>query len=197
MIAWINFLVLLVATFLTGYSYIKSVQPVMLSQKIGDAAWKQCERYRRISIIAMTVTVINYLVYYFYPLPLPLPRTFPWPWAVSIIIGLIILIPAMYLLIRGSKDAGEETLKPRPEHKMYGGIYEKMRHPQAVGESVTWLAIAFFLNSPFLALYSLIWLPIYYLMCRAEERDLVLRFGQDYVDYMQRVGFFGRKKHAR
>ena len=197
MIAWINFIILLVATFLTGYLYIKSVQPVALSQKIGEAAWRKSERYRRISIVTMTITVINYIVYYFYPLPLPFPRTFSWPWAVSIAIGLVILIPAMYLLIRGSKDAGEETLKPRPEHKMYGGIYQKMRHPQAVGESVTWLSIAFLLNSPLLALYSLIWLPIYYLMCRAEERDLVLRFGQDYVDYMQRVGFLWSKKQGR
>ena len=195
MIAWINFLILLIATFLTGFLYIKSVQPVALSQKIGDAAWRKCDRYRRISIITMTITVINYIVYYFYPLPLPIPLAFFWPWAVAIVIGLVILIPAMYLLIRGSKDAGEETLKPRPEHAMYGGIYEKMRHPQAAGESVTWLGGAFLLNSPFLVLYSLIWLPIYYLMCRAEEKDLALRFGQDYVDYMQRVGFLWPRRH--
>ena len=195
MIAWINFIVLVIATFLTGYLYIKSVQPVALSQRIGEAAWKKCERYRLISIIFMTITVINYIIYYFYPLPVPLPRYFPWPWPVSIVIALIILIPAFYLLYRGSKDAGEETLKPSPEHEMYGGIYEKMRHPQAIGESVTWLGGAFLLNSPFLALYSLVWLPIYYLMCRAEEKDLILRFGQDYVEYKQRVGFFFPKHH--
>jgi protein-S-isoprenylcysteine O-methyltransferase Ste14 len=189
MIAWLNFIVLVIATFLTGYLYIKSVQPVALAHKIGEAAWQRSARYRSISIIFMTITVINYIVYAFYPLPLSFPEHFTWPWPVSIVLGLIILIPATYLLIRGSKDAGEETLKPSPDHKMYGGIYEKMRHPQAVGESVTWLGGAFLLNSPFLVLYSLIWLPIYYLMCRAEERDLVLRFGQDYVEYKQRVGF--------
>ena len=196
MIAWINVLVLLIATYLTGAFYIKSAQPIALLQKIGDAAWERCERYRRYAIIAMTITVINYLIYYFYPLPLPLPRTFPWPWRVSIVIGLAILVPAMYLLIRGSIDAGEETLKPLPEHQMYGGIYERMRHPQAMGESVTWLGGAFLLNSLFLAFYSLIWLPIYYLMCRAEEKDLVLRFGQAYRDYMQRVGFFWTKARS-
>ncbi len=194
MIAWLNFIVLVIATFLTGYLYIKSVQPVALSRKIGESAWQKSARYRSISIIFMTITVINYIIYYFYPLPLPLPEHFAWPWPVSIALGLIILIPAMYLLIRGSIDAGEETLKPSPDHKMYGGIYEKMRHPQAVGESVTWLGGAFLLNSPALVLYSLIWLPIYYLMCRAEEKDLVLRFGQDYADYQQRVGFLFPKR---
>jgi protein-S-isoprenylcysteine O-methyltransferase Ste14 len=194
MIAWLNFIVLVIATFLTGYLYIKSVQPAALERKIGEVAWQKCARYRTIAIIFMTITVIDYIIYYFYPLPLPLPEHFAWPWPVSIAIGLLILIPAMYLLVRGSKDAGEETLKPSPDHEMYGGIYEKMRHPQAVGESVTWLGGAFLLNAPFLALYSLIWLPIYYLMCRAEEKDLVLRFGQDYVDYKQRVGFLIPKR---
>lgn len=191
MIAWINFVILLIATVLVPYFYIKSVQPVALERKIGPAAWKRCARYRLVSIVFMTITVINYIIYYFYPLPLPLPQRFPWPWPVSVAIGVLILIPAFYLLIRGSKDAGEETMQPSPEHTMYGGIYEKMRHPQAVGESITWLGGAFLLDSPFLVLYSLVWLPIYYLMCRAEERDLVLRFGPAYTDYMQRVGFFG------
>ncbi|NOZ49362.1 MAG: hypothetical protein GXP37_04840 [Chloroflexi bacterium] len=193
MIAWINFLILVIATFLTGYFYIKSVQPVALARNIGETAWRTCERYRLFSIVFMTITVINYIIVYFYPLPLPIARQFPWPWPVSLVIALVILVPALYLLVRGSKDAGIESLKPRPEHEMYGGIYEKMRHPQAVGESVTWLGIAFLLHSPFLALYSLIWLPIYYRMCRAEEKDLVLRFGPAYVDYMQRTGFLFRK----
>ncbi len=194
MIAWINFLILLIATFFTGYFYIKSVQPVALERKIGEAAWQKCARYRLVSIVFMTITVINYIVYLFSPLPLSLPLRFPWPWPVSLVIGLVILIPALYLLMRGSKDAGEETLKPRPEHEMYGGIYETMRHPQAVGESVTWLGCAFLLHSPFLALYSLIWLPIYYLMCRAEEKDLIQRYGQSYIDYMQHTGFLFPKK---
>jgi len=194
MIAWLNFIVLVISTFLVGYLYIKSVQPVALEKKIGKQAWEKSARYRHIVIIFMTVTVINYIIYYFYPLPLHLPQRFPWPWAVSIIIGLVIAIPAFYLLIRGSIDAGEESLTPSPDQEMYGGIYDKMRHPQAAGEGVTWLAGAFLLNSPFLALYSLIWLPIYYLMCRAEERDLVLRFGQDYEAYKKRVGFIFPKR---
>ena len=75
---------------------------------------------------------------------------------------------------------------------MYGGIYEKMRHPQAVGEVTLWWLIALLLNSPFLALYSFVFIPIFYLMCLAEERDLIIRYGQDYIDYKERVGFFPR-----
>ncbi len=197
MFAWLNLVVLLVATALVPYFYIKSAQPAALAQRIGDQAYAECARYRLMSTVAMTVTVISYIVYLFYPLPLPLPAHFPWPWAVSGVIGLVILIPALYLLIRGSMDAGEETMRPRPEHTMYGGIYEKMRHPQAAGESVTWLGAAFLLHSPLLALYSLIWLPIYYWMCRAEEKDLLLRYGQAYRAYMDRTGFLFPKRSSK
>lgn len=179
------------------YFYIKSVQPVALERKIGAAAWKKCARYRLVSAIFMTITVVNYIAYYFFPLPLPLQRRFPWPWLTSIAVAVFILAPALYLLVRGGRDAGKETMQPSPEHQMYGGIYEKMRHPQAVGESVTWLGGAFLLNSPLLALYSLVWPPIYYLMCRAEEKDLVQRYGQPYVDYMARTGLLFSKATAQ
>ena len=73
---------------------------------------------------------------------------------------------------------------------MYGGIYEKIRHPQALGELPFWWVIAFLLHSPFLVLYSLVWIPIFVLMCLAEEQDLLLRYGEAYEEYMQRTGRF-------
>jgi protein-S-isoprenylcysteine O-methyltransferase Ste14 len=39
-------------------------------------------------------------------------------------------------------------------------------------------------------LYSFVWLGVEYVMVMAEERDLVIRFGQAYEDYRQRTGAF-------
>jgi len=194
MIAWINFIVLVVATAVTAVYYVKSVGPAALAQKIGDTAYETCGRYRLIAAAAMTLTIVNYVVYFFYPLPLGLPLHFSWGWPISAIIGLIIGIPGLYLLFRGMKDAGEETMRPKAEHTLYGGIYQKMRHPQAVGEAPLWLATALLLDSPFLALFSLVYFPIYYWFCAAEEKDLLLRYGQSYRDYQQRVGLLWPKK---
>ena len=187
-VAWINFAILVVSAVFTLYFYIKSAGPAALEKRIGPSAYSKCTRYRILASLFMTLAGANYVVYYFYPLPVPLPRAFPWNWWVSGVIAVLIAVPSGYLLWRGMKDAGEETYWVRKEHQLYGGIYEKMRHPQAVGELPLWWVIAFLLHSPFLALYSLIWIPIFLVMCLAEERDLVLRYGESYLEYQKRTG---------
>ena len=196
-IEWINFLVLVVATILFLYFYVRSVGPAQLEKKIGEGAYPKCKTYRLIAGTFEGVTVINYIVYFFYPLQLGLPLIFPWPYITSVLIGIVILVPSLYLMILGLKDAGRESLEPKKEHTLYGGIYDTVRHPQAIGESVLWFPIALFLNSPFLALYSFVWLPIFYIMCAAEERDLLIRYGEPYREYRDRVGFLIPKRSQK
>lgn len=185
---------MIVATILFLYFYVKSASPAQLEKKIGEAAYRKCMRYRLIASAFETVTVINYIVYFFYPLPIGLPLVLPIPWLDSVLIAIVILIPSLYLMYIGMRDAGRETLEPKKEHTLYGGVYETIRHPQAIGESFMWFPFAFFLNSPFLVLYSFVWFPILYIMCLAEEKDLVIRYGQPYLEYRERVGFLVPKR---
>jgi len=194
MIAWINFIVLIVSAPLFLYFYVKSVGPAALEKKIGEAAYAKCMRYRLIASTFEIVAVANYIVYFFCPLPVPLPQTFPWEWWVSIVIATAIAIPSGYLMGIGLKDAGRESIGPKKEHKLYGGIYEKIRHPQATGEVALWWVIAFMLNSPFLAVFSFIWLPIFYIFCWAEEKDLAIRYGEAYLEYKRNTGFIIPKR---
>jgi protein-S-isoprenylcysteine O-methyltransferase Ste14 len=105
----------------------------------------------------------------------------------------VIAVPAGYLLGRGVLDAGKEALVPQKEQQLYGGIYERVRHPQA-WEALLWFTIAFWLHSPFLVLYSFAWLVVEYVMVMAEERDLVIRFGRAYEEYCQRTPAFLPKR---
>ncbi len=195
MIAWLNVVCLVAVTILTALFYVKSAGPAALEQRIGPAAYARCGRYRAVSAVFMFVGMANYVVYYFYPLPLPLPEEFPWSHWISAVAGTALALPAVYLVLRGMRDAGKETLVPQKEQTLYGGIYERVRHPQA-WEAVLWFTFALWLHSPFLVLYSFVWLAVEYLMVMAEERDLVLRFGRAYLDYRQRTPAFlpGRSK---
>ena len=194
MIAWINVAVLVLSTLLCLHFYVRSAGPATLAARIGARAYPLCTRYRFIAAAFMSLATANYVIYFFYPLPIPLPTAFPWSWWISAVIALVIAIPSGYLFLRGVRDAGEETMIVRAEHTLYGGIYEQIRHPQAAGELPFWWVLAFLLHSPFLALYSLVWIPIFVAMSLAEERDLVLRYGEAYEEYRERTGFLLPKR---
>ena len=57
-----------------------------------------------------------------------------------------------------------------------------------------WWVVAFFLNSPFLVLFSFIYIPIFLMMAWSEEGDLVLRYGNSYVKYYQKTSAFFPKR---
>ncbi len=194
MIEWINFSILIISTILMAFFYIKSVGPAKLEQKIGEKAYARCGNYRIIASVFELITAVNFILYLFFPLPIPIPQFFIWDYWISVILSFIILIPCLYIMLKGVKDAGREALFPDKKHTLYGGIYEKIRHPQALGEVFIWWVIALVLNSPFLFLYSIVWFPIFYWFCKAEEKDLEIRYGEPYINYKKQTGMFFPKK---
>jgi len=194
MFGWINFAFLLFSSILLLYFYMLSARPAAQEKIIGPGSYKRCSQYRLISGAFEGIITANYILYFFFPLPTPLPNVFPWPWWVSIVMALVIGVPATILMAVGIRHAGEETMSPKKEHTMYGGIYNRIRHPQAVGEVFLFAVIALLLNSPFLTLFSLIYFPILAMMCFAEEQDLMLRYGDSYAEYCKRTGAFWPKR---
>ena len=193
MIVWINFAVLVASTILFTYFYLASVRPGALEKRIRDRAYKRSTINRIVSALFLTLIVANYVIYTYRPVPAPALTRFPWPYWVSAIVGVILAIPSGYLLVRGMWDAGKGSLIVSKNQKPYGGIYNHIRHPQAAGELVLWWVGAFFLNSSFLAIYSLVWIPIFIWISIAEERDLTIRYGETYREYMKLTGFFWPK----
>ncbi len=197
MIEWFSLIFLILATLSSLYFYIKSVQPAKLEQEIGPEAYEKCERYREYASITFVLFFVGYLLIFLFPLPLPIPLNLPWEYWISLILAIVIAIPAFALMGIGVRDAGEETLRPKKEHEMYGGIYKRIRHPQSLGEVWTGHIIALVFNSTFLFLFSFLWIPIFYYMSVVEERDLILRYGESYVEYRNRVGmYFPKRKGA-
>ena len=188
MIEWINFIILLVSLFIMCYLYTFSVQPVKRSKLKGEKAWKECEQLRSIAGIFELISLINILIWIWFPISI-----FNWKisdnYWIGIIIAFIIGVPCTLLMLKGIKDAGSETLKPSPDTKLYGGIYNYIRHPQTIGEFPLFIAVAFGINSWFLVIISLITIIIYIpIMIYYEEKDLVRRFGDKYKEYQARTG---------
>jgi protein-S-isoprenylcysteine O-methyltransferase Ste14 len=189
-IAWMNFAVLVAATFLFLLFYVRSVSPAGRELIEGSGSYARAGSDRVIAIFFELVIAINYVVYSIFQINLPLPSNFPWFWWISALIAVLIGIPSFSLMIIGMRDAGEEAIRPKKDHKLYAGIYTKIRHPQAAGEVWLFMVIGFLLNSPFLVVYSLVYFPVFILMCLAEEQDLLLRYGKPYADYCRKTGAF-------
>jgi len=190
MLAWTNFAILIFAILFLLYFYVLSVSPAALEMVTGVDAYKRCGWYRLVAMIFEFITIANFVVYRFYPLPTPLPESFPWPYWVSFLIAVLIGVPTVTLMVVGMFHAGKETAIPDKSHSMYNGIYKIIRHPQAAGEVFGWMWMGFLLNSPFLVLFSLVFFPVFLIMCAAEEHDLLLRFGDSYAKYMRTTGAF-------
>ncbi len=197
MIPWLNLALLLLSSLLFLYFYVRSASPAGRARVIGPRAYQLASRDRVIAGIFEGIAAAGYVVYFFHPLPPPLPRAFPWPWPVSVLIAILIAVPAGILMAIGVRDAGEETMRPKPEHQMYRGIYGRIRHPQATGEVWLWWVFAFLLHAPFLAIFSFIYLPIFLVLCWAEEQDLLLRYGDAYAEYCRQTGAFVPRKTRR
>jgi protein-S-isoprenylcysteine O-methyltransferase Ste14 len=188
-ISLINFTVLIISFFIMGYVYIISIQPMKRAEKRGDKAWKECKIFRSVGGFFELVSVINLILWIWYPLPLFDEWKINENIWIGIIIGLIIMIPCLIILMKGVIDAGSETLSPSKETEMYGGIYNYIRHPQSLGEFPLFVAISFMLNSWFLILISAVVIIVYIpIMINFEEKDLIRRFGDKYMEYKERTG---------
>ena len=150
MVAWINFSILLFSSLAFLCFYVRSVSPAGRARIIGAKAYRMCYYDRLIAGVFELVITVNFILYTFFPLPTPLPERYPWPWWLSLLIAAVIGIPATILMVMGLRDAGEEAMRPKQEHTMYGGIYKHIRHPQAVGEVFLFPVMAFVASLPIL-----------------------------------------------
>lgn len=196
MLSILNLLVLLVSSVGFSVYYILSIKPAQKERTKGEKAYKLAARYRMICSVYMAIAFVSFVLYRWLPLPFdPFPLRFPWPYWMSITIALVIGIPATFLMLVALRDAGKETLAPEKSHTLYTGIYESIRHPQALAELTTWTVVALVLDSPFLLFISALYTPLWILWCFLEEKDLVIRYGKSYEEYRLRTGMFIPRLH--
>ena len=174
--------------------YGVSVSPARLERLWGARAYPLCGWLRGLSMVSMGVVFLTYYLYSRHPLDLFLPDSLPIRYDAAVTLALAIGLPSFGLMVKGTLDAGAEAVVPDKRHTMYPGIYRYIRHPQALGELPLWFVAALFFNSLHLLLFSFIWIPVWYGWCWAEERDLVLRYGEAYRQYQQQTGMFFPKR---
>jgi len=159
--------------------------PVTLSERRGQKAWKECRNLRIIASFFELLVVLTPILWIWFPIPELDWKIFS-QWWIGLIVGSFITIPGGIILYKGVKDAGKETLSPSKDTKMYSGIYKFIRHPQIAGAMPMFPALGLALNSWFLFTLFLVYIILYMpIMKHFEEKDLVKRFGDSYIQYQK------------
>lgn len=187
-VSWINFILMNINAGLFTIFSIVSVMPVSLEERYGKKAWKICYYLRILMSVFILGMIVNMILWTWIPL-----EEFSWKVStdhlLSAIIGLIIVIPCTIILYLSLKHGGEEHMKPKEETKLHGGIYNTIRHPGVIGEMPWYVSIGFFMNSLFLVVWSSVFISIYIpIYIYFEEKDLIKRFGEEYLTYRDQTG---------
>jgi protein-S-isoprenylcysteine O-methyltransferase Ste14 len=108
-------------------------------------------------------------------------------------LGVLLLAGAIFVFWRAHADLGlnwSPSLEIREKHELITrGIYSMIRHPMYASQWLWVIAqplllqnwIAGFLN-------LLLFIPFYFLRVKAEEQLMLEKFGNQYQDYMEKVG---------
>ena len=107
------------------------------------------------------------------------------PLAIRIPSGVILLVLAGYLVIRGlSVVFGEERAKPGV---IRGGVFSVVRHPIYLSEILLYLGLLMFSMSLAAAIVCVVAMGFLHYISRYEEKLLLARFGGEYEEYMREV----------
>jgi protein-S-isoprenylcysteine O-methyltransferase Ste14 len=110
---------------------------------------------------------------------------------ISLSIGLAIDVQCrQQLSIRILMGVPELRVEHEDDQLLQEGIYARVRHPRYLGSAFGLLGVSLFAN--YLAPYvvAVVCAPLLYVVTVLEERELVHRFGDEYVRYQRRVPRF-------
>lgn len=113
----------------------------------------------------------------------------PWNKIGLVIIGLSFLLESSSLLLFLKKKTTPNPFKPENTNKLVtSGLYKYTRNPMYVGLLIILLGYAIWLGSatPFMVVPLFCWL-ITNMQIKPEEKILEEKFGQEYLDYKNKV----------
>ena len=179
----IGYGLLLIGTFIIRYPHEKRNK----ANKIRNNQQGTLEK-TLLALVFLGMMVLP-LLYIFSPWLSFANYTFPLPVQV---LGLGLIIPALWLFYRSHKDLGKNwsvSLEIREGHNIVdGGVYKHIRHPMYTAIWVWAIAQALLLNNYIAGLSGLVAFGLlYFFRVKKEEEMMKKEFGKDYEDYMEKT----------
>lgn len=163
----------------------------------GDKSQKDNKAKPR-SFLPFIATIIIFILL-FILIPVGLVFLFHLPWYLSFIypfgipIGAILIISGIviiYLGIKGLRLVYSTAGYEKGDTLVTTGIYAYTRNPMYFGATI--MIFGWFLVFPFTFILTsaILFLLLFYITARSEEKQLIQRYGKKYVAYKRKVPFF-------
>lgn len=105
------------------------------------------------------------------------------------LVGLVLILAGVAIRLRAKRVLGRYfsiTLRTVEEHKLVkSDIYQPIRHPAYAGNLLVWFGVPFIFSSVSGFLAMLLLIPCFLYRIRIEEKMLIEKFGNEYVEYMK------------
>lgn len=146
--------------------------------------------------------ILVFFAFYFF-LAIDITYLFQLPWEISFssfwarLIGVFLLALGFLSLffaistLKLKRAFGKEIYKPNTESKLVThGIYARTRNPIYLSALTLFLGWFLVLQITVLLIVSVLFAIHFYFVAKWEEKELTQRFGDEYLNYKNRVGFF-------
>jgi protein-S-isoprenylcysteine O-methyltransferase Ste14 len=104
--------------------------------------------------------------------------------------GIILLVLFLPIFIAGIYYLNRRGAVGQPSTLRIHGIYKYSRNPMYIGVSMTIIGIGFIILNAGVILGGLLWFLITFIQCKREEKELFVRFGNEYKSYKYNTPMF-------
>jgi len=112
---------------------------------------------------------------------------------VYFLIAVTLIVAGATIAVAASRVLSVSTVADmrtdRKPELVTGGIYRRVRHPLYLATILLFLALIALYPFPRIIVFSLSFCVYVLIGARLEERKLIVRYGQEYLDYKKKAGF--------
>jgi len=105
-----------------------------------------------------------------------------------LLLAFCFLIPGAYLGIKGVTEMGLKAAEThRAERVISTGVYSRVRHPQYLGAILSHIGASLLFSGLYSLILTLLVIPVNYILCWKEEKEMIRAFGEEYREYQKSV----------
>jgi protein-S-isoprenylcysteine O-methyltransferase Ste14 len=120
---------------------------------------------------------------------------FPVQWLVGVATGGSLVLVSVALMILAHEELPKEHGQPeRLSMLATNGVYSRIRHPVYLAVMLINLGLSLLFANYLMLILSILLVPAWYMVSKREEKLLIEKFGERYLEYLKQTPMFVPKR---